>query len=117
MTDFDKCQCEEIHEKRVVEAISEMPDEDAIIELSELFSMFSDSTRVKILLILLKGELCVCDIAVAINASVSAVSHQLRLLKQARLVKKRREGKSIFYSLSDDHVFLIINQGLQHIEE
>ena len=93
------------------------PDADALYELAELFRVFGDSTRIKILYALFEAELCVCDIAQLLNLTQSAVSHQLRVLKNARLVKPRREGKTVFYSLADDHVRRIIAQGMDHINE
>lgn len=108
-------QC--IH-KDVIEMVNEiMPDEDIVFDLAELFKVFGDSTRLKILCVLLESEMCVCDIAELLNMSFSAISHQLRVLKQSKLVKFRREGKTVIYSLSDDHVRSIIDQGLEHIEE
>ncbi len=108
-------QC--IH-KDVIEKVNEiMPDEDIVFDLAELFKVFGDSTRLKILCVLLESEMCVCDIAELLNMSFSAISHQLRVLKQSKLVKFRREGKTVIYSLSDDHVRSIIDQGLEHIEE
>ena len=108
-------QC--IH-KDVIEKVNEiMPDEDIVFDLAELFKVFGDSTRLKILCVLLESEMCVCDIAELLNMSFSAISHQLRVLKQSKLVKYRREGKTVIYSLSDDHVRSIIDQGLEHIEE
>jgi len=92
-------------------------DEDKIIDLSELFKIFGDSTRVKIINVLLTQELCVNDIADKINVSQSAVSHQLRILKQAKLVKFRKDGQTIYYSLADDHVEKIFLMGVEHIEE
>ncbi len=92
-------------------------DEDKIIDLSELFKIFGDSTRVKIINVLLTQELCVSDIADKINVSQSAVSHQLRILKQAKLVKYRKDGQTIYYSLADDHVEKIFLMGVEHIEE
>ena len=92
-------------------------DEDQVIDLSELFKIFADSTRIKIINILLIEELCVNDIAEKINVSQSAVSHQLRLLKQAKLVKYRKEGQTIYYSLADDHIEKIFMMGVEHIEE
>ena len=92
-------------------------DEDKIIDLSELFKIFGDSTRVKIINVLLTQELCVNDIADKINVSQSAVSHQLRILKQAKLVKYRKDGQTIYYSLADDHVEKIFLMGVEHIEE
>ena len=102
----------------VVERVRrEMPDEDTLYELTELFRIFGDSTRVRILYVLFEAEMCVCDIAQLLGMTQSAISHQLRALKNARLVKARREGKVVFYSLSDDHVKTIIDQGMSHIAE
>ena len=95
----------------------EMPDEDTLYELTELFRIFGDSTRVRILYVLFEAEMCVCDIAQLLGMTQSAISHQLRALKNARLVKSRREGKVVVYSLSDDHVKAIINQGMSHVTE
>ena len=95
----------------------QMLDEEELADLAELFKVFGDSTRIKILYALFEEELCVCDIAEVLNMTISAVSHQLRILKQNKLVKNRREGKSIFYSLDDDHVKKIIAMGKEHIEE
>ena len=94
-----------------------MPSDDELYYLSELFKVFGDQTRVKILYTLLEGERCVQDIADSINMSQSSVSHQLRVLKQSQLVKFRRDGRTIYYSLADDHVCTIMNQGLEHIQE
>ena len=94
-----------------------MPDETELYDLSELFKVFGDSTRIRILFVLFEAEVCVCDLAKVLNMTQSAISHQLRILKQNKLVKSRREGKSIFYSLADGHVRTIISQGLDHIEE
>jgi ArsR family transcriptional regulator len=94
-----------------------MPEEEKLYDLAELFKIFGDSTRIRILFVLFEAEVCVCDLAEALNMTQSAVSHQLRILKQNKLVKNRREGKSIFYSLADDHVRAIINQGMEHVEE
>ncbi len=85
--------------------------------MADFFKIFSDSTRIKILYALLKSELCVCDLAQVLNMSQSAISHQLRTLKQMDLVRNRREGKTIFYSLADDHITTILSQGMEHIEE
>ena len=95
----------------------QLPSEDALIDLSELFKIFGDSTRVKILYALLCGELCVCDIASLLCMTVSAISHQLRILRSAKLVVFRREGKTVFYSLADDHVRTILGMGMEHILE
>lgn len=94
-----------------------MPDEELLYDLADLFKIFSDTTRIKILYALMPGELCVADIAEAVGASQSAVSHQLRILKTARLVKFQRDGKNVLYSLSDDHVHTMLAQGLTHICE
>ena len=94
-----------------------MPDEEVLYDLAELFKIFGDSTRIKILYALLESEMCVCDIATLLNMTQSATSHQLRALKQSKLVRYRREGKTVFYSLADSHVVTIINQGVEHIAE
>ena len=94
-----------------------MPPEEELQDLAEFFKVFGDATRVKILFVLLQAEMCVCDLAAALSMTQSAISHQLRILKQNKLVKCRREGKSVFYSLADDHVRSIIAQGREHIEE
>ena len=94
-----------------------LPDEELLYDLADLFKVFSDTTRIKILYSLMAGELCVADIAEAVGATQSAVSHQLRILKQARLVKFQRDGKNVLYSLSDDHVYTMLSQGLTHICE
>lgn len=92
-------------------------DEDKIIDISELFKIFGDSTRVKIINVLLDKEMCVNDIVNAINVSQSAVSHQLRILKSSKLVKYRKDGKEIYYSLADDHVEKIFRMGCEHVHE
>ena len=103
---------------KYLKAISDnMPEEDKLIDLSELFKIFGDSTRIKILFSLLGRELSVGEISEILKMTQSAISHQLRILKSSELVKFRREGKSLIYSLSDDHVTKIINIGLEHIEE
>ena len=94
-----------------------MPDEECLYDLAELFKVFGDSTRIRILYVLFESEMCVCDIAEVLNMTQSAISHQLRVLKQARLVRSRRSGKQIRYSLADDHVRTIIGQGMDHINE
>ena len=94
-----------------------MPGEDTLYDLAELFRVFGDSTRIRILYVLFEAEMCVCDIAALLGMTQSAISHQLRSLKNARLVKARREGKTIFYSLADDHVKTIMGQGIDHICE
>jgi ArsR family transcriptional regulator len=106
-----------LHEKKVEATRSLMPKEELFYDLAELYKVFGDSTRIKILFSLYEGEMCVCGIAELLNMTQSAISHQLRVLKQNKLVKFRRQGKTVFYSLSDDHVFKILNQGLEHITE
>ena len=96
--------------------LSDMPDEGTLCELAEFFRVFGDSTRIRILYALSKSEMCVCDIAELLNVSQSAVSHQLQILRSKRLVKYRREGKTVFYSLNDEHIFTIIGQGIDHIK-
>ena len=94
-----------------------LPDDETLYDLADLFRIFADSTRIKILYVLFESEMCVCDIAQLLGMTQSAISHQLRALKQSKLVKYRREGKTIFYSLADDHVVTILGQGMEHIEE
>ena len=111
------CESCELHEN-LLEIVKEMmPEVTELYDLAELFKVFGDSTRIRILFVLFEAEVCVCDLAKALNMTQSAISHQLRILKQNKLVKSRREGKSVFYSLSDDHVRMIIDQGRNHIEE
>ena len=117
VSDVECCDFYQVHDD-VVKAVKEkMPDEDELSDLAEIFKVFGDSTRIKILYVLFEQEMCVCDIAQLLNMTQSAISHQLKILKQSRLVKNRREGKAVFYSLADGHVRSIINQGLEHIEE
>ncbi len=113
----DICEYMCIHEDIVAHAKSTMPDEEQLYDLADFFKIFSDSTRIKILSVLQCEEMCVCDIAQLLNASQSAISHQLRILKQMKLVKNRRDGKTVFYSLADDHIHTILKQGLEHINE
>lgn len=94
-----------------------MPSDDLLFDIAEVFKVFGDTTRMKIISALLEAELCVGDIAEITNSTQSAISHQLRVLKQARLVKFRKEGKTVFYSLDDDHITKIFDYGLHHIEE
>ena len=117
MNDVECCDFYQVHEDVVKAVTAKMPDEDELYDLAEIFKVFGDSTRIKILYVLFESEMCVCDIAQLLNMNQSAISHQLRILKQSRLVKSRREGKAVFYSLADGHVRTIINQGLEHIEE
>ena len=115
--DNEKCEYLFVHEDTVKKVINDMPEEEKLYDLAELFKIFGDSTRIRILFVLFEAEVCVCDLAAALNMTQSAISHQLRILKQSRLVKSRREGKSVFYSLADEHVRTIISQGQEHIEE
>lgn len=101
----------------VKKVLSQQPDDEILYDLAELFKVFGDSTRIKILYSLFETELCVYDIARLLNLSQSSVSHQLRILKNSKLVKFRREGKSVFYSLDDEHVRSIISMGMEHVEE
>ena len=113
----DICQIPVIHEETVERVRDAMPEEETLFDLAEIFKIFGDSTRVKILWALETSELCVCDIAAVLGATMSAVSHQLRILKNARLVKYRKAGKAVYYSLSDDHVHQIFAQAMAHILE
>lgn len=99
------------------QATQNMPDGEVLYDLAELFKIFGDSTRIKILYVLFTSEMCVCDIARLLGMTQSAISHQLRALKQSKLVKYRREGKTVFYSLADGHVRTILGQGREHVEE
>ncbi|WP_236355034.1 ArsR/SmtB family transcription factor [Konateibacter massiliensis] len=112
-------KCEElcIHENVVKDVQGHMPPDEKLIDLADFFKIFGDTTRIKILYVLFQSEMCVCDIADLLNMTQSAISHQLRVLKQMQLVKFRREGKTVFYSLSDGHIKTIINQGMEHINE
>lgn len=115
--DVEMCEEIETHESLLKIVNETIPDEADLYDLSELFKVFGDSTRIRILFVLFEAEVCVCDLAAALNMTQSAISHQLRILKQNKLVKSRREGKSVFYSLADAHVRTIIAQGLEHITE
>lgn len=115
--DLDCCEAVEIHKDLLDIVNKTMPDETELYDLAELFKVFGDSTRIRILFVLFEAEVCVCDIAEALGMTQSAISHQLRILKQSKLVKSRREGKSVFYSLADGHVRTIIAQGREHLEE
>ena len=115
----DVPRCEFIHaHPETIKAVQEsMPAEEELYDLSELFKIFADSTRIRILYVLLEHEMCVCDLAQLLNMTQSAISHQLRILKQMHLIKFRREGKNILYSLADDHVKTILQMGLEHVLE
>ena len=115
--DVEQCEFMYVHEDIVAQVEKNMPDEEVLYDLAELFKIFGDSTRIKILYVLFESEMCVCDIAQLLNMTQSAISHQLRALKQSKLVKYRREGKTVFYSLADGHVRTIIDQGMEHVAE
>lgn len=111
------CEFIHVHEEIVGKVEKAMPNEQQLIDLSEFFKVFGDSTRIKILYVLSQSEMCVCDIAKLLQMGQSAISHQLRLLKQMRLVSFRREGKAVFYRLADSHIQTILAQGMEHISE
>ena len=116
-TEIECCSEECVHEDLLKIVNDTMPEETELYDLAELFKVFGDSTRIRILFVLFEAEVCVCDLAEALHMTQSAISHQLRILKQNKLVNSRREGKSIFYSLADGHVRTIIAQGREPIEE
>lgn len=111
------CEVVCIHEELIHIAEEKMPQEETVQELADFFKVFADKTRIRILCVLFQTEMCVCDLAEVLGMTQSAISHQLRMLKQMKLVKNRREGKTIFYSLADDHIQMILNQGMEHILE
>lgn len=116
-TSIGVCEISAKHELALSAIRAHMPKEETLYDLAELFKVFGDSTRIRILYTLLEAEFCVCHLAEALDMTQSAVSHQLRILKQSKLVKSRREGKTIIYSLADSHVATIIAQGLEHVNE
>ena len=113
----ERCEFIHVHEDIVEKVMKQMPEEEILYDLAELFKIFGDSTRIKILYALLRSELCVCDIADLLGLTQSAISHQLRVLRSSKLVKFRRDGKTLYYSLADEHVCRIISQGMEHVEE
>lgn len=115
--EVDRCDCNIIHNDIIEKVRKKMPQEESLYDLAELFKVFGDSTRIKILWALDESEMCVCDIAALLGMTQSAISHQLRVLKQTRLVKFRKEGKVVYYSLDDEHIKQIFNQGMEHIHE
>ncbi len=117
MTENNQTPCECASESTLKNIIESMPDEELFYDLAELYKVFGDSTRIKILYVLLEGELCVQDISNLLGMTQSAISHQLRVLKNSKLVKYKRDGKAVLYSLADSHVRSILDQGLEHIEE
>ncbi len=112
-----ECKTHFVHQDIVDKALSTLPKEEQLFELADFFKLFGDTTRIKILHTLLISEMCVCDLSELLQMSQSATSHQLRTLRQANLVKYRKEGKVVFYSLKDEHVKQIIDLGIQHIRE
>ncbi|MEW5815808.1 MAG: metalloregulator ArsR/SmtB family transcription factor [Spirochaetota bacterium] len=114
---FEVCQCLIIHEKSVQKARRNMPHDELIRRIGDFFKVIGDPTRIKIINALFHSEMCVCDLAAVLNMNQPAVSHQLKILKQANLVKYRKEGKVVYYSLNDNHVRQIYEQGLIHIKE
>lgn len=114
---IESCSCNVIHEDVVKKASESMIEDEELLRLSETFKIFGDPTRLKILNALFENEMCVCDISTLLNMTQSAISHQLKVLKQARLVKYRRDGKVVYYSLDDDHIKHIFDEGLVHVRE
>ncbi len=115
--ELEICGFLHVHDDRVRQVKALLPTEETLNRLAELFRVFGDGTRIRILYALLEEEVCVCDLAQLLGMTQSAISHQLRILKQARLIKSRREGKTVFYSLADSHVATLLQQGTEHIEE
>ena len=111
------CDFIHAHEEIVEKVRGQLPGEDTLYDLTELFRIFGDSTRIRILYVLFEAEMCVCDIASLLGMTQSAISHQLQVLKKSKLVKYRRQGKTVFYSLADAHVRAIIGQGMEHVTE
>lgn len=111
------CDTVMAHEDTIKEVEKKLPAEETIRELADFYKVFGDATRIRILCVLLQAEVCVCDLAELLGMTQSAISHQLRVLKQMKLVKNRREGKTVFYSLADGHIQTIISQGMEHIAE
>lgn len=111
------CDYLHVHEQIIADVNTHMPNEEVLFDLSELFKVFGDSTRIRILYCLFASEMCVCDIAMLLNMTQSAISHQLSVLKKSKLVKSRRQGKTVLYSLADGHVRTMIDQGIEHVTE
>jgi len=114
---LEGCEVNIIHEEVVADVVAKMPDDELIYDISELFKVFGDSTRSRILCALNISEMCVCDLSAALNMTQSAISHQLRILKGARLIRSRRSGKVIYYSLNDEHVKEIFDVAFIHMTE
>lgn len=117
INDVEQCEYHEVHLDLVTKIKNSQPNEDILYDLAELFKVFGDSTRIRILSVLMEDELCVCDICETLQMTQSAISHQLRVLKNAKLIRNRKEGKQVFYRLSDEHVSTILAMALEHIEE
>lgn len=113
--DVDRCDCSSIHEETVNAVRKELVDDDVLLDMADTFKIFSDSTRIKIINALMHAEMCVCDLAVLLGMSKSTISHQLRILKQSDLVTYRKDGRIVYYSVADEHVKLIFNQGYDHV--
>ncbi|SCK00807.1 Transcriptional repressor smtB homolog [uncultured Clostridium sp.] len=113
----ESCLCNVIHKDVVEDVREKLPQEEMLYELAEFFKVFGDTTRIRILCALFEAEMCVCDLSALLNISQSAISHQLRGLKAARIVKFRREGKVVYYSLDDEHIKHIFDEGFRHISE
>ena len=111
------CECEKTHENVLEKVRALMPNEDVLYDVSELFKVFGDSTRTNILMALFESEMCVCDICELLRMTKSAISHQLRILRQSKLVKARKSGKEVFYSLADEHVKKIFEMAIEHVVE
>ncbi len=116
-TEVECCDVTCIHDDMIEKVRERMPDEELLKDLAEFYKVFGDATRIKILYVLLESEVCVCDLAELLGMTQSAISHQLRILKQMKLVKNRRDGKTVYYSLADGHIQSIISQGMEHIQE
>lgn len=115
--EMEVCGFMHVHEDKVEHVQRNMPDEGTLSQLADLYKVFGDGTRIRILYVLFESEVCVCDIARLLGMTQSAVSHQLRILKQASLIKSRRDGKTVFYSLADDHVTTLLRMGVEHVTE
>ena len=116
-SEVECCDATIVHPELLARVSADMPQEEELYDLAELFKVFGDATRIRILYVLFEAEVCVCDLAEVLNMTQSAISHQLKILKQAKLVKARRDGKQVFYTLADEHVRTIISMGQEHIEE
>ena len=116
-TEVECCEVICVHDDKIKEVLKELPPEEIIKELADFYKVFGDATRVKILCVLLRSQMCVCNLAQMLGMTQSAISHQLRVLKQMKLVRNKRDGKTVYYSLADGHIQNIISQGMEHIME